>query len=112
MPEEKNSTVSENVESQEQLTLEQQNHHMLKEILRTVRWTRRIHATSLIITITFIVLPLISAIVILPRVLRSFTGVLSQYGQDSGIAPNGSIFDLLKQLQQQNVQPAEDSSLQ
>jgi hypothetical protein len=88
-----------NEEAPQTLTVEQQNHLMLKEILHNVRWMRRVYTTSLIITITFIVLPIIGAIVVLPKIINTFTGVLTQYGKDSGLAPNGNIFDLFNQIQ-------------
>jgi hypothetical protein len=94
------------------LTVEQENNAMLKEILRNVRWVRRIYTTSLIITISLIVLPLIAAAFVLPKFITTFSGIYGQYAQDTGLAPTGNLFDLLKELQnaqQQLNQQQQDS---
>ena len=82
-----------------QHTLEQENNAMLKEVLRHVRFVRRIYTTSFIITITFIVLPVILAAFVLPQFISTFVGSYSEYAKDVGITPSGNIFDMFKQLQ-------------
>ena len=90
--------------TQQPLTLEQENNAMLKEILRNVRWVRRIYTISLTITITLIVLPLIASAFLLPKFIRTFASAYGQYAEDAGLSPNGNIFDLLQQLQNSQEQ--------
>lgn len=98
--------------TEQPLSLEQENNRMLKEILRNVKWVRRVYTTSLIITVTLLVLPMIAAAIVLPRFIRTITDVYGQFGSESGLAPSGNMFDLLKELQEAQKQLNQNSSQQ
>lgn len=108
MPEKKN-----NAEEPQTLTVEQQNNLMLKEILHHVRWTRRVHTTSLIITITFIVLPILASVLLVPKIVRTFTGIYSGYNTDTGgSSSTGGIMDLFNQIQNAQNQSNQNTNSQ
>ncbi len=78
---------------------EMTDREMLAEIYDFTRKTKNYMKWQLIITVAFVVIPLIGTIIIIPFALKSVTSLYSSYGLDSisGGTENIQVQDLIDQ---------------
>lgn len=101
---------------EEQSALLRDNNRLLREIANTTKHLRWIHASRLVVTILIIVIPILGAIFVLPRILtgftETFTAMTGGTGNPSLFTGGKGMIEIVDQFREAQDVMKEDSSKQ